>query len=216
MGRKKVVVIGAGGHARSVIDILMENEEYEVVGCLDPIYSPQKEIMCMNGVPVVGTDEDMGKFLKLGYDYIFVAIGNPNIRKKLYEKSIEIGYTPINVISQYARVSRYAKIGMGNCIMAGAVVNVNCRIGNGCIINTNASVDHDCQLGDYVHVAPGVAISGSSQLGDGVHIGTNAAVIDGITIGAWSYVGAGAAVVGDIPEHKMVYGVPARVIRDYN
>lgn len=212
---EKAIVIGAGGHARSVLDILLENNEYEIMGCLDPVYKENKNIRCLENVTVIGTDDDLEYIRTQGCKYVFVAIGNPSVRKHLYEKAISMGYMPINAISRYARISKYAKIGWGTCLMAGAVINVNCMIGNGCIINTNSSLDHDCHIEDYVHVAPGVAISGTTKIGEGTHIGTNSAVVDGITIGEWSYIGAGAAVVGNIPAHKMAYGVPARIIRDY-
>lgn len=211
-----MIIVGAGGHARSVLDILIENDEYDILGCLDPVYSEEKQILCMEGINVIGTDEDMKRFFDSGCRHIFIAIGNPKIRKRLYEKAVAMGYKPVNAISQYARISRYARIGFGNCVMAGAVINVNCRIGNACIINTNSSLDHDCRVSDYVHVAPGVAVSGTTTIGEGTHIGTNAAVIDGITIGQWSYIGAGAAVVKDIPDSVMAYGVPARIMKDYN
>lgn len=210
---RKLIIIGAGGHARSVMDIALENDEYEIVGCLDPEYVNRKRVEHMEDIPIVGTDEDLTGWYMRGITHIFVALGNNSLRKKLYEQSIHIGFQPVNIISRYARISPKAVLGNGICIMAGAVVNVNCNIGDGCIINTNCSIDHDCIIGEYAHIAPGVAISGTSIIGEGVHIGTNSAVIDGITIGEWSYIGAGAAVVKNIESHTMVYGVPAVPIK---
>lgn len=210
----KVIVIGAGGHARSVMDIILENNEYEIIGCLDPIYPTSTCVERMEDIPIIGTDDELKRFYDEGIHSIFIAIGSNTLRKKLQQKAIAIGYQPINVISKYARISSRAKLGVGNCVMAGAVINVNCCIGDGCIINTNSSLDHDCSVGDFAHVAPGVAVSGTTDIGEGTHIGTNTAVIDGITIGSWSYIGAGAAVVKDIAEHTLAYGVPAKPIKD--
>lgn len=212
--RDKVVVVGAGGHARSVLDILLENDEYEVIGCLDPIFRERKSVEGMEDVPIIGTDDELQTLYDQGVKNIFIALGSNKVRKKLYQKATKIGYVSINAVSKFARISSRASLGRGICIMAGAVINVNCQIGDGCIINTNCSLDHDCTIASFVHVAPGVAISGSTFLGEGVHVGTNSAVIDGIRIGEWSYIGAGAAVVKDIKEHTMAYGVPAVAIRE--
>lgn len=212
--REKVIIIGAGGHARSVMDILLENNEYEIGGCLDPVYPVRTCVERMEDIPIIGTDDELERFYSEGIHSIFVALGNNSLRKKIQQRCLQIGYQPINVISKYARISSRAELGSGICIMAGAVINVNCRIGDGCIINTNCSIDHDCMVGDFAHIAPGVAISGTTSIGEGTHIGTNAAVIDGITIGKWSYIGAGAAVVKDVAEHTLAYGVPARPIKN--
>lgn len=211
--REKVVIVGAGGHARSVLDILIENEEYEIIGCLDPVYSERNCVEYMEDIPIIGTDDQLEDLYCQGVTNIFVAIGNNQIRKKLYKNAVAIGFCPINAISRYARVSSRTTLGRGICIMASAVVNVNCKIGNGCIINTNCSLDHDCIVGDFAHVAPGTAVSGSTQIGEGTHVGTNAAIIDGVTIGEWSYIGAGATVVKDVAAHTMAYGVPAVPVR---
>ena len=158
-------------------------------------------------------DGDMKKFYDDGINKIFVAIGDNKLRKKLQDQAIAIGFEVINAVSKFSRISSRASLGKGICIMAGAIVNVNCRIGDGCIINTNCSIDHDCEIADFVHVAPGTAISGTTSVGQGTHIGTNSSVIDGTVIGEWSYIGAGAAVVKNIGSHVMAYGVPAREIR---
>ncbi len=210
---EKVIIIGAGGHARSVLDILKENNEYEVVGCIDSDYPNKTKLEKMEDVDIIGRDEHLEDYYKKGISNVFVAIGDNETRKKLYEKVVEIGYTPINVISRHSYISKNCILGTGICVMHGAVINVNGSIGNGCIINTNSSVDHDCEVEDFVHVAPGVAISGMTKIGEGTHIGTNVAVIDNLTIGKWCYIGAGAAVVKDISDYSMVYGVPAKEIR---
>ena len=209
----RIIVIGAGGHARSVLDILLENNEYEVLGCLDPIFPINKFVPKMPEVAVIGIDGDMKKFYDDGINKIFVAIGDNKLRKKLQDQAIAIGFEVINAVSKFSRISSRASLGKGICIMAGAIVNVNCRIGDGCIINTNCSIDHDCEIADFVHVAPGTAISGTTSVGQGTHIGTNSSEIDGTVIGEWSYIGAGAAVVKNIGSHVMAYGVPAREIR---
>lgn len=210
---KKLVILGAGGHARSVLDIIQQEKEYEVIGCLDPCFEYRKSVEYMEHISVIGNDEAIPELRSMGIENVFVAIGNNTLRKKLIQKVKGYSLKLVNVISSYAYISPSAQIGVGTCVMPGGVINVNCRVGEGVIINTNASVDHECNVGNYVHVAPGTAVSGSVMIGESTHIGTGSSVIDGICIGKESYIGAGAAVVKDIPDKVMAYGVPAKIIR---
>ncbi len=203
----KLIFLGAGGHARSVMDIALQNGDYGIVGCIDP--SPGEVL----SVPVIGTDNDLENVFAQGIRHIFVAIGDNRLRHKLFNRILEIGFDPVNIISRHTIISPRAHLGKGICVMAGVVINVNTVIEDNCIINTHCSIDHDCNIGKSSHIAPGVAMSGTVKIGEGVHIGTGASVIDRITIGEWSYVGGGAAVVKNIPSRVMAYGVPARVIR---
>jgi UDP-perosamine 4-acetyltransferase len=205
---EKLIVLGAGGHARSVLDILLQNDDFDLVGCINPVPG---EVL---GQPVIGNDDQLGVLYSNGIRKIFVAIGDNRLRKELFHKVLSLGFEPVNIISRYAMISQRVNLGRGICVMAGAVLNVNTVIGDNCIINTRCSIDHDCSIGQSSHIAPGVTLSGSVQAGEGVHIGTGSAVIDGITIGAWSYIGSGAAVVKDIPAGVLAYGVPARIIRN--
>jgi UDP-perosamine 4-acetyltransferase len=205
---EKLILLGAGGHARSVMDLLLQNDEYDVVGCLDP--APGAVL----GIPVIGNDDQLDILFSKGIKKAFIAIGNNRLREKLFGRAQFIGFEIINIISRSATISPRASLGSGICVMAGAVLNVNTRIGDNCIINTRCSIDHDCTIGRSVHIAPGVTLSGSVKVGDGAHIGTGTAVIDGITIGEWAYVGGGAAVVKDIPAYTLAYGVPAKAVRN--
>lgn len=209
----KLAIIGAGGHARSVIDLFQQMNEYEIIGCLDPCYKVQKTVSHMQNMPIIGDDSLLESLSQKGIEYAFVALGDNKKREKMMRMAKRYSLKLATAISPGAYISPNANIGEGSCIMAGAVLNVNCAIGKGVIINTNASIDHDCKIGNYVHIAPGTAISGYTTIEEGTHIGTNAAVIDGIHIGKWSYIGAGAVVVKDLSDHVMAYGVPARFIK---
>lgn len=211
---KKIVIIGAGGHARSVIDIFLQTGEYQIAGCLDPCYSYRDKIEFMEDIHIIGDDSLIPELVNTGIEYAFVAIGDNKLRCKIMNKVKNCALKVVSAISPHAYISPRAVIGAGSCVMPGAVININCKIGEGVIINTNSSVDHDCQIYNYVHIAPGTAISGGSVINEGTHIGTNASVIDGICIGSWSYVGAGAVVVKNIPSNVMAYGVPAKVIKE--
>jgi UDP-perosamine 4-acetyltransferase len=203
----KLVLVGAGGHARSVMDIALQNADYEIIGCIDRAAG---EVL---GKPVVGKDEDLDDFLVQGIRHIFVAIGDNSLRDRLYDRAISIGFEAVNIISRYAVISPRAQLGKGICIMPGAVINVNTVVEDNCIINTRCSIDHDSHIGKSSHIAPGVTLSGTVNIGNGVHVGTGASLIDKVSIGDWSYIGGGAVVVNDLPSGVMAYGVPAKVIR---
>ena len=206
--KERILIVGAGGHARSVADIALESEQIEIAGFIDN--KPGNVL----GIPVIGNDDDLEKFYESGIKSAFIAIGENKLRSSLFFKLKNIGFNFVNIISSNSHISRRAVLGTGICVMAGAAVNVNTVIEDNCIINTNCCIDHDCKIGRDCHIAPGVAMSGTVTVGDGTHIGTGSNVIDGISIGSGSYIGAGAAVVKDIPERVMAYGVPARVIRN--
>jgi UDP-perosamine 4-acetyltransferase len=204
---EKLIILGAGGHARSVMDILHQNNDFDIIGCVGP------ESCEVLGQLVIGNDNALETFFLRGIKNIFVAVGDNCLRDGLFQKVKSIGFRPINIISRYAMISPRAHLGNGICVMAGAVINVNTIIEDNSIINTHCSIDHDCYIGRSAHIAPGVALSGTVKIGTGVQIGTGASVIDGVTIGDWSFIGGGAAVVSNIPEGVLAYGVPARIIR---
>lgn len=204
---EKVIILGASGHAKSVIDIIMQNNEYEVYGLI----ASQEELGFWK-IPVIGQDSDLQKLYNEGIRYAFVAIGNNEVRKKLANKLKDIGYQLINIFSKYAIISPYAILETGIVVMPGAVINAEARIGEGCIINTNASIDHDTIIGEYSHIAPGCAISGSTKIGRGCFLGTGTNVIDSIVIEDEVTVGAGSVVIRNISKGAKVVGVPAQQI----
>ncbi len=212
--KENIVIIGASGHARSVMDIILQNEEYYIAGCLSKDRAKGELVEGMSDIEIIGGDDRLEELYVKGVRKAFVAIGDNKIRKKIMQKAGKIGFEFPAVISRHAVLSPSAVVSGGTCVMPGAILNVNVHVGQGCIINTNCSVDHDCIVEDYVHIAPGTAVSGTTVIGEGVFIGTNSAVIDGIHIGEWSRIGAGAAVVKDIPAKALACGVPAIVKKE--
>ena len=213
--KEKLVLLGAGGHARSVLDILLSQKEYDVVGCVADSSDGSRFVPGMSTVPILGSDAILGDLYAAGIRRIFVALGNNRLRAERFAFVRRMGFQPVNVISTHAHISNTVYLGTGICVMPGAVLNVNTTVGDNTIINTRCSVDHDCVIGSSVHLAPGTTLSGTVRVGDGTQVGTGACVIDGITIGEWSLIGAGSAVVRNIESHIVAYGVPAKKIRDY-
>ena len=208
MKEKPVILLGAGGHAKVLLDILLE-QNIEVLGIVEKDGADLPSDMY--GIPVIGTDSDVQQYQpdKVGLVNGIGSIGPTALRQKVYEKFRRQGYCFPQVIHPGAVVSRRAELGEGVQIMAGAVVNIGTRVKENSIINTNASVDHDCLIGAHVHIAPGVTLSGGVTVGNGSHIGTGASVVQGIEIGANVIVGAGAVVVNTVAVGKTVCGVPA-------
>ncbi len=206
---KKIIVIGAGGHSRSVCDIILQEPDNTIIGLID---SPENKGFW--GIDILGNDDVLPEILRKGYaTYAFVAIGDNQKRHKISQQLEAIGYTFFNAISPSAFISPHAQLGEGIAVMPGATIGPNAKIGSGCIINTNASVDHDDQIGEYCHIAPGVTICGTVAIGDETFIGAGAKVIDGITIGSGNMIGAGAAVIKDLPNNCTAVGVPAKTIK---
>lgn len=196
-----MIVYGASGHAKVIIEILEANG----VGHLtlwDIVERPP-----LWDYKIVSPQENPG----LGEEMI-IAIGANNIRKKIddqYAGKVEYALA----VHPHAAVSGRATIGAGTVVMAGVSINADTAIGRHCIINTNASIDHDCRIADYVHVSPNAALCGSVKVGEGTHIGAGATVIPGVSIGRWCTVGAGSVVLSDVPDYATVVGIPARTIK---
>lgn len=198
MNNKKLLVLGAGGHGRVVAEIAGLSG-YDV-NFLDDSKLDNKN--------VIGKISDYGKYLN-GYSF-FVAIGNNELRKKLFHELKESKAEIIKLIHPKAVVSENATIGDGTVVMAGAVINPCTEIGQGCIINTCASVDHDCRIGDYVHVSVGAHVAGTVIIGDNTWIGAGATISNNIEIVEDCMIGAGAVVVKNIEESATYIGIPAR------
>lgn len=204
----RVAVVGGGGHAKVVIDLLRAGG-HDVVACLDAPLVGQR----INGVPVLGgEDEYLPRLQAEGVNDVFVALGENRLRRKVVARIQQLGMRFVSAIGRSAVLSPSAKIGVGCAIMEGAIVNADAIIGDFAIINTNASVDHDCVVENFCHVAPGSVLAGCVRLGEGVFLGAGSRVIPGINIAAGIIVGAGAAVVRDIEDAGVWVGVPARQI----
>jgi len=205
--RTRIVLVGAGGHARVIIDMLKADPTIELVGCVSANLADPAVL----GVPILGGDEILHALIRNELKSAFVAVGDNRNRVRLLRNLKELGFTTINAISRDATVSSGVQIGAGVAIMPGSVVNVGTVIGDGVIVNTGAIVDHDCRIGAGAHIAPGARIAGRVIVGEGAFLGTGCSVIPGISIGSWTTVGAGAAVVRNLPEGVVAFGVPARV-----
>jgi UDP-perosamine 4-acetyltransferase len=206
-----VVGLGAGGHAKVVIETLRLDGRYEIIGLLDR--NPDLLGKSVLGVPILGDDEELPVLKARGVECFFVGLGGVVSlapRRRLYESALGLGLEPVPVLHPGAFISPSAVLGQGPTVMAAAVVNAQARIGENVILNTGAIVEHDCVIGSHVHIATGARLAGDVVIGEETLIGAGAVVRQGLRIGPRALVGAGAVVVKDVPGGQMVVGNPAR------
>lgn len=205
---KPVIIIGAGGHAKVLAECL-RLQGVSVLGALDKSVSTGSKTA---DLPILGDDSAIGTYPCDSVELVngLGSVGDTSLRKKIFDRFNQQGYTFRTVIHPSAIIARDCVLDEGVQVMAGAVINTGTRIAADSIINTGAIIDHECEIGQHVHVAPGVTLSGGVHVADGVHIGTGATVIQGINIDAGALVGAGAVVIRDVEKGAKVAGVPAK------
>lgn len=205
--QKNLILIGGGGHCKSVIDVA-ESAGYNILGILDLSENVGKQIFDYS---VIGTDEDISNYV--GKAEFLITIGfirNPAIRIKLFDKVINADGKLATIIASTAYVSKYATIGKGTVIMHHAFVNAGAQIGDNCIINTFANIEHDVSIGHQCHISTGAMINGDCIIGESVFIGSQSVLSNSITIGDEIIVSAGSFVYDNICKKGVYHGNPAR------
>jgi sugar O-acyltransferase (sialic acid O-acetyltransferase NeuD family) len=194
---------GASGHCKVIIDIV------EALGKkVECVFDDDVTILSVLHTPVIQWINDN----QIENRDLLISIGNNKIRKKISE-SIAANF--ISLTHPASIVSKYAKIGKGTAVMAGATINTGAIIGKHCIVNTNAVIEHDCVLDDFVHISPNATITGAVLIGEGTHIGAGATILPNINVGKWVTIGAGAVILKDVTDYAIVVGNPGKII-DYN
>jgi UDP-perosamine 4-acetyltransferase len=204
--KQHIIVVGAGDHAKVVLEALWAMDTFEVVGLTDPSTSCLEVL----GVPVLGGDILLPGLFAQGVSSAVVAIGSNNQRQQIGLSLLAMGFALPAVVHPSALISPSATIGQGAVVMARAVVGTLARVGELAIINTGAIVEHDNYIGRSAHIAPGTALAGGVRVGDRAMVGIGSAVRPHISIGDDSIVGAGSVVVADVPSGVTVAGAPAR------
>lgn len=206
---KKMVVFGAGGHAKVVIDAIEEAASYEIAFLADA--NSARGGNRYKGY-LINSEEEGFSAGTWGVTHAFVAIGKNEVRKRIALKARESGFVLGTVVHPAAVVSKGAILGAGTLVMPGCVINADTVVGSNVIVNSGSIVEHDCQVGDNVHIAPRVALCGGVNIGNDALIGVGAVILPGVKVGARAIVGAGAIVLSDIPDGALVKGIPARAV----
>ncbi len=207
-----ILVIGAGGHAWVVLDILLRcidvGESINPVGLLDDKKS-------LHGTRILGIEVlgDMAALDNIAHDAVIIAVGDNLIRANIYERLKRKGEKFVRAIHPTAIISPDVQIGEGAMICGGVIVNPGSVVGRNVILNTGCTVDHHNRIGNHVHVAPGVHLGGEVEIGEGTLVGIGSTIMPRCRIGNWVTIGAGSVVVKDLPDNVIAYGVPAQVVR---
>jgi len=203
---KKLVLVGGGGHCKSVIEAA-ESAGYQILGVLDMPEEVGKDIL---STKVIGTDDDIPSYVDKAEFVITVGfIKNPAIRIKLYNKVKEAGGKFATIVASTAHVSKYATIGEGTVVMHQAFVNAGAKVGNNVILNTFSNIEHDAVIGNQCHISTGTMVNGDCKVGDNCFIGSQSVLANGISVGDDIVVGAGSLVRKSIKEKGIYSGNPA-------
>ena len=205
---RRMVVIGAGGHAKVVIELAVALG-YKVVGCTDVDATPRHIV----DVPVLGDDGVLQALFAQGVTFAAVGLGENALRLRIGRKLQTMGFVTPLLVSPAAYVSTSARLGAGTIIMPGAVINADTRVGDFAIVNTLAGVDHDGIVGDGAHIGPGSALSGSVNVGDCALIGVGATVLPGVRVAHHATLGGGAVAVRNVEAGATFVGSPAAPLK---
>ncbi len=211
---KNIVVIGASGHAKVIIDIIEQQNEYQIVGLIDSFKAIGETVYTYK---VLGTERDLPGLITQHELYGgIIAIGDNWTRMNMYMEMTAIApnFTFIKAIHPSAIIGKNVRVGSGTCIMAGVIINSDASIGKQCIINTKSSVGHDVVIKNFASVAPGVSIGGDVKIGKCSAISIGANIVEKVEIGKHTVIGAGALVNKSIKSNKVAYGIPAKAIKN--
>lgn len=205
MTKLELLLIGAGGHARSCIDVIEQQGQYHIIALVGT--ATEVGSHCL-GYPISATDDGL-QSLAERCSYAFLAMGHmtsPEKRIQLHALGVRLGFTFPTLISPKAYVSPHASIGAGTIVMPGAIVNAAAKVGCNCIINSRALIEHDATVEDHCHISTGAIINGSARVGFGSFVGSGSIVRDSRKLGERCVVGMGLAVRHDQPDETKFTG----------
>ena len=190
---KKIILIGGGGHCKSVIDVIEQEKKYKISGIVDrPEFLGTKIFK----YKVIGNDLDLESFAKQ-FKYALITVGqikSAKLRIKLFKLAKKAGFILPSIISPNSYVSKYSKIGNGSIVMHHAIINANTSVGDNCIVNSKALVEHDCSISNHCHISTNATINGGVKIGSECFIGSNVTTKDNIKIKENSFIKAGTLI----------------------
>ena len=199
---EKIILIGFGGHAHSVIDSIIQKNEYEIAGYVDN----EKHADYLN-LKYLGTDNDLKNIFDSGIKNAVICIGymgKSDNRENIYYNIKSIGFNLPVIVDNSAIIAKNVKIDEGTFVGKGTVINANAKIGKMCIINTKSLIEHDCEIGNFTHVAVSACICGGVKVGKSSFIGANSSIIQYLNIGNKVFIGAGILVTNDINDNSRI------------
>jgi sugar O-acyltransferase (sialic acid O-acetyltransferase NeuD family) len=199
----EIILVGAGGHARSCMDVIEHTELYKIVGLVEKHRTSADENL---GYPIIGTDDDL-KHLRRDYEFALVTVGqikSAETRVRLFNLLKDLKFKLPVIISPRSHVSRHCKVGDGTIIMHDAIVNANSEIGRNSIINNKVLIEHDVIVGNHCHIATGAILNGEVTVGNKSFIGSGAVTKQSISIGSRCVIGAGSLIKSDVESNQVI------------
>lgn len=207
----KIILIGAGGHAKSVAEVIKYASSSYIIDGLIDLEAPKDK--CWDNIDYLGSDETAPDIAGKNVHVSVGMIKDLKIREKIYQfYKVKGAEFPV-ICSQHAFVSTDAEIGEGSIIMHQAFVNAGASIGVNCIFNTKSTVEHDVKIGDHCHAGPGATINADCTIGNNVFISSNVTITRGVKIGKNCIIGAGSVIIKDVEDNSVVFGVPGKFQR---
>jgi sugar O-acyltransferase (sialic acid O-acetyltransferase NeuD family) len=202
-----IVLLGIGGHAKSIVDSIEKAGEFRIIGFLD---YPDKSGFTYRGYTVIGEDSDLDVLYESGVKYAFPTVGfmgKSTVRDKLYEKLCSIGFCIPNIVDKTAIIAKDAKLveNSGIFVGKGAIINSNASIHEMSILNSGSVIEHDCEVGAFSHIAVGAVVCGGVKIGIHTMVGANATILQERIIGNRVIIGAGCTVTTNIADDEMLY-----------
>ena len=195
--KKKIILIGAGGHAKSCIDVIESEGKFKIVGLIDNLKKIGTKI---SGYEVIGKDKELEKFKNLA-NYAFITIGqikSPNLREKSFNTLKKYGFEIPYICSPKSIISKHSIIAEGVIVHHGAIINSGTEIGRNCIINTNSLIEHNCKIGEFSHISTSVVINGDTVIGKRTFVGSGSIIKNSIKISGNSIIPMGSRIFKDI------------------
>ena len=194
MTKSSIIVIGSGGHATTIIDLLRTNQNYKLVGLIGKPEDINKDF---HGYKVIGSDQDLEK-IRSNVSNAVIGIGqikNAKLRKDLFKLLKKYNYNTPRIISKYSYISDYSSIGDGTCIGHHVVVNAGVKVGKNCILNSKCLIEHGSVIGDSCHVSTGVLVNGDVNIGKESFVGSGTIIREGIVIPSNTVISAGKRIM---------------------
>jgi UDP-perosamine 4-acetyltransferase len=211
MKKPVTVLIGAGGHACALLDIINLTRSATVCGMLDTANEGAERY----GLKILGNDDLLPRLFETGVTHFVLAIGSAGcspLRKLLFDKARQAGLTPLTLKHPSAIISPSASIAQGAQLMAGCIIGPEASVGINTLINSGAIVEHHAKVSDHTHIASGACLTGNVTVGEETFIGAKSVIRQGLSIGSCCTVGMGSVVTKSLPDHSTAYGVPARKV----
>jgi sugar O-acyltransferase (sialic acid O-acetyltransferase NeuD family) len=208
-----MLIIGAKGFAKEVLQVLLRNGMEETIAFFDDINLESGNTL-FNKYSVLRSDEDVLSYFKINNKKYTIGVGIPLIRHKMFKKFQKLEGELTSTISNNSNIGTYnVSIGYGVIVLDYANISNEVKIGDGSMIYYNSCITHDCIIGEFVEISPGVNILGRVKIGSFTQLGANSTILPDVTIGSNVIVGAGSVITKDVPDNCVVVGIPGKVIK---